>query len=324
MSTQENVYYAKILLFGEYSVIKNSMALTIPYSHFNGELSFLYNDKYTDYDYARQSNKNLYDLLGYLRKTGKKEKLNFSIDIERFARDLEKGLYFESSIPEGYGIGSSGALVAALYEKYITDFHKNQSFSPERMSELKQQMSVLESFYHGTSSGIDPLNALIKKPLLFKGNGEVQVVEINLPTHNPDFGVFLINSGRKGKTSPLVNIFLEKTTQHGKKGIDTEHLNNLTNNAIMSIIEGKNQTFFKSLADLSAYQLEHFSPMIPEGFRTIWKNGLEDGSYYLKLCGSGGGGFILGFTDDFPGIRKIMKKKDIDINPVYVHELSEP
>jgi mevalonate kinase len=324
MSIKGNIYYAKILLFGEYSVIKNSMALTIPYSHFNGELSFMYNDKYTDYDFARQSNKNLYDLLGYLRNMEKKEKLNFSIDIESFARDLDKGLYFESSIPEGYGVGSSGALVAALYEKYITDFNDTQSFSPERMSELKQQMSVLESFYHGTSSGIDPLNALIKKPLLFKGNGEVQVVEINLPTHNPDFGVFLINSGRKGKTSPLVNIFLEKTKKQGKKGIDTEHLNNLTNNAIMSIIEGKNQTFFKSLADLSAYQLEHFAPMIPEGFRTIWKKGLDDGSYYLKLCGSGGGGFILGFTNDFPGIRKIMKNKEIDINPVYVHELSEP
>jgi len=324
MSIQEKIYYAKILLFGEYSVIKNSMALTIPYSHFNGELSFLFNDKYTDYDFAKQSNRNLYDLLGYLRKLEKQEKLNFNIDIERFANDLEKGLYFESSIPEGYGVGSSGALIAALYEKYLTDFHEKESFSTERMIELKQQMATLESFYHGTSSGIDPLNALIKKPLLFKGNGEVQVVEINLPTHNPDFGVFLINSGRKGKTSPLVNIFLEKTTKQGKRGIDTRHLNNLTNNAIKSIIEGNNQTFFQSLAALSAYQLEHFAPMIPEGFRTMWENGLEDRSYYLKLCGSGGGGFILGFTNDFPGIRKIMKRKDVDINPVYVHELSEP
>ena len=324
MSTQEKMYYAKILLFGEYSVIKNSMALTIPYSHFNGELSFLFNDKYTDYDFAKQSNRNLYDLLGYFRKLEKQNKLNFNIDIERFAKDLEKGLYFESSIPEGYGVGSSGALIAAIFEKYVKDYQNADNFSTERMIELKQQMSALESFYHGTSSGIDPLNALVKKPLLFKGNGEVQVVEINLPTHNPDFGVFLINSGRKGKTSPLVNIFLEKTKRPGKNGINTDHLNNLTNNAINTIIEGKNQTFFKSLAELSAYQLEHFSPMIPDGFRTIWKNGLEDGSYYLKLCGSGGGGFILGFTNDFPAIRKIMSKKDIEINPVYVHELSEP
>jgi mevalonate kinase len=324
MSTEEKIYYAKILLFGEYSVIKNSMALTIPYSHFNGELSFLYNDKYTDYDFAKQSNRNLYDLLGYLKKLNNQSNLNFKIDTESFAKDLEKGLYFESSIPEGYGIGSSGALIAAIYEKYLANRDTLNKISTETMSGMKKQMATLESFYHGTSSGIDPLNALIKKPLLFKGNGEVQVVDINLPTHNPDFGVFLINTGGKGITSPLVNIFLEKTSKSGKNGIDTQHLNNLTNNAIMSIIEGKNQTFFKSLAELSAYQLEHFAPMIPEGFRSMWKKGLNDESYYLKLCGSGGGGFILGFTNDFPGIRKLMKKKDIEINPVYVHELSKP
>ena len=324
MNNKEKIYYAKILLFGEYSVIKNSMALTIPYSHFNGKLSFLFNDKYTDYDFARQSNRKLYNLLGYLRKLKKQENLNFNIDVDSFARDLEKGLYFESSIPEGYGIGSSGALIAALYEHYSSEWDNSIPLNTQSMNVLKNQMATLESFYHGTSSGIDPLNAFIKKPLLFKGNGDVHVVEINLPTHNPDFGVFLLNSGRKGKTSPLVNIFLEKTAENGTNGINTDHLNNLTNNAIMSIIEGKNQTFFKSLAELSAYQLEHFSPMIPEGFRTIWRKGLEDESYYMKLCGSGGGGFILGFTNDLPGTRKIMKKKDIEINPVYVHELSEP
>ncbi len=324
MNNKEKIYYAKILLFGEYSVIKNSMALTIPYSHFNGELSFLLNDKYTDYDFAKKSNHKLYNLLGYLRKLKKQENLDFNFDIERFAKDLEKGLYFESTIPEGYGIGSSGALIAALYEKYSSDYEKNSPLNTQSMNELKNQMATLESFYHGTSSGIDPLNAFIKKPLLFKGNGDVHIVEINLPTHNPDFGVFLINSGRKGKTSPLVNIFLEKTAKNAKNGIDTEHLNKLTNNAIMSIIEGKNQTFFQSLSELSAYQLEHFSPMIPDGFRTIWRKGLEDESYYMKLCGSGGGGFILGFTNDLPGTRKIMEKKDIEIHPVYVHELSEP
>lgn len=321
MSNKEKIYYAKILLFGEYSVIKNSMALTIPYSHFNGELSFLFNDKYTDYDFAKQSNRKLYNLLGYLRKLKKQENLNFSFNINKFAKDLEKGMYFESSIPEGYGIGSSGALIAGLYEKYSSDYDKSTLLNTQSMNVLKNQMAMLESFYHGTSSGIDPLNAFIKKPLLFKGNGDVHVVEINLPTHNPDFGVFLINSGRKGKTSPLVNIFLEKTA---KNDINTNHLNNLTNNAIMAVIEGKDQTFFKSLAELSAYQLEHFSPMIPDGFRTMWRKGLEDESYYMKLCGSGGGGFILGFTNDLPGIRKIMKKKDVEINPVYVNELSEP
>jgi len=326
MNNQPKTYYAKILLFGEYSVIKNSMALTIPYSHFNGELSFLNTEKYTDYDFAKHSNKKLYNFWGYIKKLIAQQKLDFQFDTDQFARDLEKGLYFESSIPEGYGVGSSGALIAALFERYGKQQVNGTShnYSGKSMSQLKQEMALLESYYHGTSSGIDPLNAFIKKPLLFTGNGEVQIVNINLPTHNPDFAVFLINSGQKGKTSPLVNIFLEKTESTGESRIDAQHLNALTNNAIQSIIEGKNQSFFNNLSRLSAYQLDHFSPMIPDGFRTLWRKGLESGNYYLKLCGSGGGGFILGFTDDFPSVRKIMRKRDLDIHPVYVHELSEP
>ena len=27
-------------------------------------------------------------------------------------------MYFDSSIPKGYGVGSSGALVASIYDKY--------------------------------------------------------------------------------------------------------------------------------------------------------------------------------------------------------------
>jgi len=39
--------------------------------------------------------------------------------------------------------------------------------------------------------------------------------------------------------------------------------------------------------------------MIPEQFHALWSKGLETNEYYLKLCGSGGGGYILGFTEDF-------------------------
>ena len=37
--------------------------------------------------------------------------------------------------------------------------------------------------------------------------------------------------------------------------------------------------------------------MIPKVYRELWKEGIES-MYYLKLCGSGGG-FILGFTENF-------------------------
>jgi len=324
MKTRSNIYYAKLMLFGEYSIIHNSMALTIPYNHFNGELSFMLRDNYTDFDFARQSNLQLYELLGYVRKLSKQNKLLSNFNVDAFASDLSKGMFFESGIPQGYGVGSSGALIAALYDKYVSNekVHEIESHT-EKWDDLKKELAQLESFYHGTSSGIDPLNASLNKPLLFKENGQIQPVNIHLASKNPDFTIFLVDTGKVGKTSPLVNIYLEKTQKDNGNGIEIDKLNKITNHAIQSIISGSNGNFFDNLKQLSAYQFHHFKPMIPEGFERIWNVGLENDLFNLKLCGSGGGGFLLVFTTQFYNVRKYFKKRDVEVIPVYVKQMSE-
>jgi mevalonate kinase len=34
--------------------------------------------------------------------------------------------------------------------------------------------------------------------------------------------------------------------------------------------------------------------MIPQSFQDLWQQGLDEGHFALKLCGAGGGGFLLG------------------------------
>ena len=55
---------------------------------------------------------------------------------------------------------------------------------------------------------------------------------------------------------------------------------------------------------VSEVVLENFKPMIPSAFHKVWQHGIETNDYYLKLCGSGGGGYILGFTKDFNKTKK--------------------
>ena len=109
MENGHNTFYGKIILFGEYGIIFDSMALTIPFTHFHGELSFnnKFNKfKYTDYDFANTSNAHLEAYSSYLKKLIDSEKLDVNFNFNAFIKDLDNGLYFESSIPQGFGLGS--------------------------------------------------------------------------------------------------------------------------------------------------------------------------------------------------------------------------
>ena len=64
---------------------------------------------------AKKSNENLKQFVTYLKDL---DAGLVSFDIDVLQKDVNAGMYFDSSIPQGYGVGSSGALVAALYDKY--------------------------------------------------------------------------------------------------------------------------------------------------------------------------------------------------------------
>ena len=53
--------------------------------------------------------------------------------------------------------------------------------------------------------------------------------------------------------------------------------------------------------------------MIPQHFHELWKKGLETNDYYLKLCGSGGGGYILGFTQNFDVAKQSLSDYKLEV-----------
>jgi len=108
------LFYAKILLFGEYGIIKDSKGLAIPYNSYNGALKSASNLL----GEAEKSNKNLAKFYHYLKNTSTDL---VSFNFEKFKKDIDSGMYFDSSIPQGYGVGSSGALVASIYDQYAED-----------------------------------------------------------------------------------------------------------------------------------------------------------------------------------------------------------
>lgn len=80
-------------------------------------------------------------------------------------------------------------------------------------------------------------------------------------------------------------------------------------------LKGNVGSLFQNIKTLSSLVLKNFQPMIPDTFHRLWQKGIETNDYYLKLCGSGGGGFILGFTRDFEKAKTALK--DFPLEVVY-------
>lgn len=316
MKKKNGIFYAKILLFGEYSIMCDSMALSVPYTHFKGELSFINDEKYTDQEFAADSSRSLQQFYHYLKGLQDAGALLFNLDSKKFKQDVDKGLYFESTIPQGFGLGSSGALVAAIYEKYaINRINHNGKLTKDEFSKLKSIFSQMESFFHGVSSGMDPLNCYMRNPLLIMPDHFIQPVGIPRE-FSKNGGIFLINTGSPGKTGPLVSKFFDwcKNDQF-LNAVKTEMIP-LTNASIEAILNGEIVEFFKHLKVLSKFLLQHLKPMVPAAFFDVWQQGLDSGAYYLKLCGSGGGGFLLGFSEDLDQARLLLQKQNVEIIPI--------
>ena len=76
-------------------------------------------------------------------------------------------------------------------------------------------------------------------------------------------------------------------------------------------LEGDYESLKKSFSELSLLQFDHLTEMIPKLFRPVWESGFKGSKYSLKLCGAGGGGFILGFTENFSEAKEELREMDL-------------
>lgn len=304
------LFYSKILLFGEYGIIKDSKGLSIPYNFFKGALK----KDASDSESAKSSNERLKAFTEYLQQLQEEEPELVRFDLQRLQEDIAQGMYFDSSIPQGYGIGSSGALVAAIYDKYAYDkITILENLTREKLLVLKSIFGKMESFFHGKSSGLDPLNSYLSLPILINSKDDIESTSIPSQHKEGQGAVFLLDSGITGETAPMVQIFMEKMKQEGFRQVIRDQFIKYTDACVEDFINGNVKSLFGNIKHLSHVVLDHFKPMIPAEFHELWKKGIETNEYYLKLCGSGGGGYILGFTRDIDKARKALKNYPLEV-----------
>jgi mevalonate kinase len=304
------LFYSKILLFGEYGIIRDSKGLSIPYNFYNGALKVDQNPN----DEAVKSNSSLRKFVVYLEQlqNDPSELVTFNIDLLK--ADVERGMYFDSSIPQGYGVGSSGALVAAIYDKYANNkITVLENLTREKLLQLKSIFSQMESFFHGKSSGLDPLNSYLSIPILINSKDNIEATGIPTQSTNGKGAVFLLDSGIVGETAPMVNIFMENLKDQGFRKMLKNQFVKYTDACVENFLGGDLKSLFSNTKKLSKVVLNNFKPMIPEQFHGIWQKGIDTNDYYLKLCGSGGGGYILGFTEDLEKAKESLKEYTLEV-----------
>lgn len=286
-------YYSKVILFGEYSMIFDATALMVPLQKFSARWKL---GKLT-MSRAKKSNENICLFRDYLAEH---KDLKKYIDIEALSNDLRFGLNLSSNVPSGYGLGSSGTLVAAVYDRYAKQHIDD-------LMQLKTIFGEMESYFHGSSSGIDPLQCYLGQPFRISPQG---VELVNGDFLNKDIHVCLIDTKIKSNTRPLVQHFKEKRQDEAfLSAFQQDYVPHVTD-CINNLVGGVNEAFFASLTQLTKAQLRFLRPMITENTLPLFEQDY-DFHFGVKISGSGGGGYVLGFTDDQEKATQMLSGFDI-------------
>ncbi len=278
-------FNSKLLLFGEYGLMYDAMALSVPFDRFSGCLDF-------DLDQSHlESTAEIRKFYGHLKSGDAFQLLHFQFDLDKLEKDLDKGLYFSSTIPQQYGVGSSGALVAALFKKYAFVSAPENELSPDI---LKSDFALLESYFHGKSSGLDPLISYLNRPILIDSKKQICPIEFDL--NKFDLAMALIDTKTTGATGPLVQHFIDLFNFPEFEQAFEKQFIPANNGCIEALLNDDKPGFFLNLEQLVKFQVYHFHRMIPVNFHRIISFAHCE-KVYIKLLGSGGGGFLLAFAN---------------------------
>ncbi|MDX1478028.1 MAG: hypothetical protein R3301_10025 [Saprospiraceae bacterium] len=263
-----------MLLFGEYTVLFGGRALAIPAPRWSGRLV---QDKSNDPDQR---------LASWLEDMTER-RVWPEADLARFRKDVEAGLRFESTIPEGYGLGSSGALCAAAFGRYRSGVANGD------VTAMRELLAAMESFFHGSSSGLDPLVSYLCKPVLRERD---LYTSIDIPIREAGAPyIFLVDSGRQRSTTEYVQLFMSLALEREFRQTVLSTMRSAADHAIAFLREGHWDLFWDHVAALSQLQLNRMQAFIPDVMADIWRS-LDPQEVCLKLCGAGGGGMFLGFA----------------------------
>jgi mevalonate kinase len=279
-------YPSKIMLAGEYGVVVGGSALTVPFPGFRTMVRSVADIPAGREPDAAASLEVFQGLYRYIRDLP--HAFHAEPDMGLFSARIGE-YWLDSSIPVGFGLGSSGTVSAAIYDLFFPAAGKVP------LTAQKEDLALIESFFHGRSSGVDALTCHAGVPLFFKQGTTVRKVDIDIQELRGGYLFFLLDSGKKSDTGPLVRHFLDRMKDPGFAAAIREEYLPMNLKLIESLLGERDADIGMLVRMISDFQYDHFRRMIPDHMTDAWIEGQVSNNYYLKLNGSGGGS-ILGIT----------------------------
>ncbi|MEL7219811.1 MAG: hypothetical protein AAGJ93_00750 [Bacteroidota bacterium] len=286
--SDDQKYPAKILLFGEHTILRGSCALAMPWWK-----------RYSKWEQAADTTQqaDLLQLAVYLD-----QEFPHLFQTHQLRQDLDDGYYLYSTIPTGYGLGSSGTVCVAVFDRYAT------ATARRKVSLLgaKPFFAQMESFFHGSSSGTDPLIIYQQQSIQLFPDGTIS--DVDIPALPKNWCFFLLDTKKARQTGPLVNYFTERfDTDTNFQQRTKRHWIPATNEAINALLQQDMPSLWQAFKSISQFQLAELPPMVLPLVQSAWKKGLSSELYLLKICGAGGGGFCLGLTQNWKQTQQALK-----------------
>lgn len=261
-------YSAKLLLAGEYAVIKSGKALGVPLPEY-----------FAHWVLDSEPDESLMDWVQFLSQLPEANKW---FHLSSMRREVENGWQLHSNIPMGCGLGSSGAVVAAFWDRYSKDL----ILGPDQ---LKKVFSMMESYFHGSSSGLDPLIIYSRRPVMV-GHSQVSLLDKTIALGSPEYQIRLVDSGLPRKTQQWVSLFEKKMSEEEfSKAFYGNFLpsSSALVDAFISDLDGK--IIREHWLRVSEFQKSNMAEFIPAALQEDWITA----NHAYKICGAGGGGYFL-------------------------------
>lgn len=299
-------YPSKILLTGEYTVLLGYPALAIPWF----ERYAQWDDDGIAIDDVLQNFYNFIKDHPFLKD---------KFLMKEWWAYIERGGYFKSNIPFGYGLGSSGSFCAGVLDRFGIEYANSDGISSNIMDENTEGISdiikkhdveiiypllkAMECFFHGQSSGLDPMISFYNRAIQ-ACNGIISFPQLETTNLMTKHGLYLVDSKLNRNTQHLVSDFKESIQNASYLSSITTEIVPLNDAFIQSLLKNDTESFEETWKALSKASLIFFQQMIPESFQNFWKAGLQSKSYFCKLCGAGGGGLFLAKVLDENAFKK--------------------